>query len=397
MAPTLPFTALPSVEVFACEDRVAQLIWRDLPNGLVGAIVNGREQILGEGGRPGAGEITGLTPTTSHAVDITLDGRVLFQRTIHTDSAVEGDALARIATISDLHLGEEGFGLFKEMKEAHSVDADYPLRCARAAVREAEAWGAELLVIKGDITDFGLPDHWALFDELLNHVNIPVVAIPGNHDTVGRPGSLDATAELQRRGLFPSPVHTMDLPGVQLIAANTAIDRHTWGKLQPIANDLVSAVAADRPSMLFVHHHLETHFYPRIWPFGARRRDASPVIDAMLERNPDLFITSGHTHRNRRRRHGSAVVTEVGSTKDHPGVWAGYVVHQAGVRQVVRRVAEPSCMEWTDRTYAAAGGLWGQWSPGTIGDRSFHHAWSPVSTSPTWPGERTHQRAFLTG
>jgi Icc protein len=397
VAPTLPFTALPSVEVFACEDRVAQLIWRDLPNGIVGAIVNGREHVLGEGGRPGAGEITGLTPRTSHLVDITLDGRVICQRRIHTDSSVEGAALTRIATISDLHLGEEGFGFFKEMKEAHSVGAEYPLRCARAAVREAEAWGAELLVIKGDITELGLPHHWALFDELLEDVNIPVVAIPGNHDTVGRPNSLDATAELQRRGLFPSPVHTIDIPGVRLIVANTAIARHTWGKLKPIADDLVSAVAADRPSMLFVHHHLETHFYPRIWPLGARRRDASHVLNAMLERNPDLFISSGHTHRNRRRQHGSAMVTEVGSTKDHPGVWAGYVVHEAGVRQVVRRVAEPSCMEWTDRTHAAVGGLWGQWSPGTIGDRSFHHAWSPVSTSPTLPGKRAHQRASLTG
>ena len=88
-----------------------------------------------------------------------------------------------------------------------------------------------------------------------------------------------------------------------------------------------------------------------------------------------LFVTSGHTHRNRRRTHGAAVITEVGSPKDYPGVWAGYVVHEGGIRQVVRRVAAPDVLAWTDRSADAAHGLWGAWSPGHLDDRCFTHTW----------------------
>ena len=88
-----------------------------------------------------------------------------------------------------------------------------------------------------------------------------------------------------------------------------------------------------------------------------------------------MFVTSGHTHRHRRRRHGTAVITEVGSPKDFPGTWAGYVVHEGGIRQVVRRIARPDVLRWTERSAAAAFGLWCRWSPGTLDDRCFAHTW----------------------
>ena len=67
---------------------------------------------------------------------------------------------------------------------------------------------------------------------------------------------------------------------------------------------------------------------------------------------------------------------ETGSPKDYPGTWTGYVVHEGGVRQVVRRVAEPDCIRWTEHTRQLAFGAWGRWSPGSLADRCFVHAWS---------------------
>ena len=383
MAPTLPFTALPSLEVFAVEDRAAQLVWRDLADGELGVVVDGRHSALGPGGRVGAAEITGLEPGRPNRVDVTLDGRVFTSRTITTTPSLPGPPLARIATISDLHLGEAGFGLFKEMRESGTHDREYPLRCAQAAAREATAWGADLLVIKGDITELGQPDQWEQFDELLDSITIPVVAIPGNHDTFAKPGSLDATEELRRRGLFPETIQTRDLPGVRIVTADTTTPRHTWGRIRHIADSLCAAVDSDLPVLLLLHHHLETHHYPRIWPLGTPKRQAASVLAGLVAANPDLLISSGHTHRNRARLHESAVITEVGATKDHPGVWAGYAAHAVGIRQVVRRVAEPTCIAWNDRTHAAVGGIWGKWSPGRIGDRSFAHIWSRPPASPS--------------
>jgi Icc-related predicted phosphoesterase len=392
VAPTLPFTGLDPIEVFAVEDTTAQLVWRAIPHGELGVVVDGHEQPLGEGGRPGAGEITGLGEGSAVTLDVTLDGRPLARRTVSTTPALDGPPLARIATISDLHLGERGFGLVKEMRELRKYDRAYPLRCAQAAAAEAAAWGADVLVIKGDITELGQPEHWEQFDELLASITIPVIAIPGNHDTFLKPGSLDAGEELRRRGLFPDAIHTVDLPGIRVVAADTTTPRHTWGRIDHISDALCRAVEGELPALLLLHHHLETHHYPRIWPLGTPKRQASSALQALVEANQDLLISSGHTHRNRSRTHDTAVITEVGATKDHPGVWAGYVAHATGIRQVVRRVAEPSCIEWNDRTHAAVGGIWGRWSPGRIGDRSFTHTWSRVANSGAGPVQASSAR-----
>lgn len=376
MAPTFPFTGLDPVEVFAVEDNAAQLVWRDLPDGVLGAIVDGRLHELGDAGRPGAAELHALEPDRTIAVDITVDGRVVHQRTIRTLPALDGPVLTKIATINDLHLGEDGFGLLKDMREKDSHPQGYPLRCAQSAIAAAVAWGAELLVIKGDITDLSKPAEWDLFDELLADIPIPVAAIPGNHDTVAKPTSIDATIQLRSRNLFHEPVHHLDLPGARLVLADTNVTGHSWGRLRRHTDALCAAVDHDGPAIVMLHHHLEARAVPLFWPLGIPHRDGAPTLDALLEANPDLLFSSGHTHRNRMRRHRDAVITEVGSTKDYPGVWAGYTVHPNGVRQTVRRVAEPSCIAWTDRTHAAVGGIWGRWSTGTLDDRSFSHRWA---------------------
>lgn len=381
MAPTFPFTGLDPIEVFAVEDRAAQLVWRDLPDGVLGAVVAGQHHELGDAGRAGAADLHGLEPDSTIPVDITVDGRVVHQRTIRTLPSLDGDPLTKIATINDIHLGESGFGLLKEMTESGSPAEGYPLRCARSAIEAAIAWGAELLVIKGDITDLGKPAEWDLVDEMLADLPIPVAAIPGNHDTVAKPTSIDPTIQLRARGLFPAAVHHLDLPGARLVLADTNVTGHSWGRLRRNTDALCAAVDHDSPAIVMLHHHLEAHPVPLFWPLGIPHRDGAPTVDAMLEANPDLLFSSGHTHRNRTRTHGTAVITEVGSTKDYPGVWAGYSVHTDGIRQTIRRVAEPSCIAWTDRTHAAVGGIWGRWSVGTLEARSFSHRWSRHAVS----------------
>ena len=375
MAPTLPFTRLDPIEVFAVEDNRAQLVWRSLPEGTLSVVVEGREVTLGDAGVPGAAEVSGLRADSSHPIDICVDGRVVAQRTIHTEPSLEGHELVRIATISDLHLGEDGFGLFKPMKERPAPAELHPLRCAKAAVREAVEWGAQLLVIKGDITEDARPEQWALFDELLAETPIPVLAVPGNHDTVGGKGSICATTALRERGLFAAPVLTEDVGGIRIVAVDTTVPTHSWGRMKRSADELCAAVDVATPALIFMHHHIEPQHLPWFWPLGVPRHDGGSAVDRIVGTNPDVLISSGHTHRNRVRRLGSAVLTEVGSTKDHPGVWAGYIVHPSGVRQVVRRVAEPSCLAWTDRTHAAVGGIWGRWSPGALDDRVITHRW----------------------
>ena len=91
--------------------------------------------------------------------------------------------------------------------------------------------------------------------------------------------------------------------------------------------------------------------------------------------NPATFVSAGHSHRNRRHRHSSLAVSEIGATMHYPGTWAGYAVHEGGIRQVVRRVAAPDAIEWTERTRRALLGLWAPWAAGSIGQRCFSHSW----------------------
>lgn len=379
MAPRLPLTALRPVEVFSTEDTSAQLTWRRLPDGELAATVDGTTTSLGDAGRPGAADVSGLSPDSQAPVELHVDDDLIASCTLATQPSLDGPVLSRIATISDLHLGEPGFGLVKRMRDHSDHTDDYPLRCAKAAVREATAWGAELLVVKGDITEAGRPEEWELLDELLDDIDIPVIAIPGNHDTVGKRRSVDATDALRSRGLFADEIQTADVAGARVVVADSTVPGRSFGRLRSRLDALCSAIDVDTPALVFTHHHLEATPLPWFWPLGIQRYDARPVLDRMLEANPDLLVSSGHTHRNRARRHGTAVVTEVSSTKDHPGVWAGYVVHATGVRQVLRRVADADCISWTDRTHAAVGGIWGRWSPGGLADRSLTQRWTRPS------------------
>jgi len=61
-------------------------------------------------------------------------------------------------------------------------------------------------------------------------------------------------------------------------------------------------------------------------------------------------------------------------------VWAGYAVHEGGLRQVVRRVAEPSCLAWSEPNRRSLLGLWGPWASGFLRWRCFSHTWSPAPT-----------------
>ncbi|MDZ7732005.1 MAG: hypothetical protein U5R31_01870 [Acidimicrobiia bacterium] len=139
------------------------------------------------------------------------------------------------------------------------------------------------------------------------------------------------------------------------------------------AVDLLAA--ADRPTMVVTHHNFQPTRVPRFWPPGIPAPESERFLDAVEAVSPGSLVTSGHTHRHRRRNRGRLVITEVGSPSDYPATWAGYVVHEGGVRQVVRRIEDPGIVRWSEQARAAAFTTWGRWSPGRLGDRCFSWSW----------------------
>lgn len=359
--------------VFAVEDTTVQLTWRTLPVGPVRFVTDrSRVEVESDGG-PGAVVLDRLDPATDGAVVVqTTEGSL--DVPFRTLASPPGAELFRFATISDVHLGKSTFGLRHTISEPE-VDEAHPIRCARSALVDLTAWGAERLVVKGDLVDANHASAWALASDLLTGSPLAPTLLPGNHELAH--GDQGAFARARQHGLeLVSEVETLDVPGLRIVGMNSAIedrDVGRWGHLREAAVDAVGT--AEGPALLLVHHHpqpapVPTHFPPGIDSVSARR-----FLRAVTATNQSVMGSSGHTHRHRFRELAGVPWSEVGSTKDYPGTWAGYVVHEGGIRQVVRRVSDISCLRWLDRTRWAAGGAWGLWSPGRLSDRCFTHCW----------------------
>ena len=325
-------------------------------------------------GGPGSVTIEGLSPATTYTATFGSGRRTYASIEFTTLASPPGEELFRFATVGDLHLGRSHFGMRHTIVET-DADVLHPVRCAEAAVAELTEWGAERLVVKGDLVEASTPHCWALAADLMGKVEVPYTLIPGNHEMAH--GSVSARSQAAMHGLqLVEEVEVVDVAGLRLILMDSAVDGIDMGRWHHLVDDATDAAAeAEGPALLIVHHQPQRTPVPVYFPAGISSVTAKRFLRNIAAANPAVMGTSGHTHRHRRHVFEGIPWTEVGSTKDYPGAWAGYAVHEGGIRQVVRRVARPDVLSWTDRTRSAAGGAWRFWSPGTIDDRCFTHEW----------------------
>jgi hypothetical protein len=366
------------LEAFAVGSTWVQLTWSALGPGRVEVRAGDASVVVDTDGGPGAVVVDGLAPGAAH--DVVVSGRGLPDGPVRlparTLTPPPGALLHRIATISDAHIGSTTTGYLHTITEKPAPEEPHPVRCARAAVAEAGAWGAGELVVKGDLVDHSDPAWWGLAAEVLSCFDGPVSLVPGNHEWSPR-GDRDPVGRAAAHGLaVTTPLGHHDRPGVRLVLVDSTVPGRDPGRLHDLAGAVADLAAeADAPVLVAMHHQLTSWPVPTYLPVGVPGPDAHRFLDALAAANPHALVTSGHTHRHRRRHHGPVTVTEVGSTKDFPGTWAAYEVYEGGIVQTVRRIAEPSCIRWTDHTRRAAGGIWQRWSPGRLADRCFTRTW----------------------
>ena len=321
--------------------------------------------------RPGAATLTGLPPESS--LDVRMDGETVARFT--TFAAPPGRELFRFATVNDLHLGEVKFGLLGTIRERGATEPSAD-RCARAAVDEALAWGAQAVVVKGDLVAKGFEEEWEAVGALLASIPVPIHVIYGNHET-HRP-EFEGAAILDRHGVNVTHEPTaVEVPGLRIVLLPTAVKHGGHGEVGSAERARATELVRDAPGAAFVamHHYPQRFRFPNAWPPGIPGPQARPLLDGLAAANPATMVVSGHSHRHRRHHHGPLVIAEIGSTKDFPGTWAGYAVHEGGIRQVVYRVARPDAIAWTEKTRRAVFGIWGRWSPGLRSHRCFTHPW----------------------
>jgi 3',5'-cyclic-AMP phosphodiesterase len=394
---SLAGTGSPRVDLFAVDDQSIQLSWAALPAReaifeVAGQMfqvdagapdwyrLRGGRPLAPGGGGPGGLTVSGLEPDTTYDVVISGAGRGRhLALTVRTSPRPPvGRALFRFATVSDMHVGERHVGPTRRLRDPSPRPEQlepYALRCATAAIAEAQEWGAELLVAKGDLTSAARPAETASIADALATARVPVQAILGNHDVGGR---ADVAAVLASRGI-PAHRHaySMDVPGVRMVFGHSPVPGLHGGRLaEAHARELAQLAAeAAGPVVLVVHHPPRRSPVQTYYPPSISWRDSNLLLQGVGTRNPATLMVAGHSHRNRLYRSRGVTVAEVGATKDYPGQWAGYTVYERGIRQVVRRITRPDAIAWTEMTKRAAFGAWGWWSPGRLGDRCWVLEW----------------------
>jgi hypothetical protein len=327
-------------------------------------------------GGPGVIDLTGLIPDTTHRITITDTGGSV-ERSATTMTAPSGEELFRFATISDLHLGSDHFGFFKHMIDNGDHPDPFAMRSARAAIEAARVWGARHLIIKGDAAHHARAADFALVGDLVDEFgDMAMSLLPGNHDTDLKEQSLPATVG-RRRLAFERGVSCLDLPGVRIVLGDTTMAGEGTGTLRRIGRDLIEAAAAsDRGVFIAVHQQLQRSDPVRYWPPGIPRKEVEPFLDELDASSPRSVVTSGHTHRNRARTHRSVLITEVASTHHWPGVWAGYIVYEGGIRQVIRRIGARDIIDWHEYSKNAVASIWQHYATGRLDDRCLTHRWA---------------------
>lgn len=283
-----------------------------------------------------------------------------------------GERLATIATLNDVHFGEEVCGIIDGLDSGPVFRSEpgaepYPEVMNRSAIGEISALDPDLVVVKGDLTANGtraeydafLAAYEPAFGDHLLHVR-------GNHD--GYHGETYAS----------EPVQRVDLPGLTVALLDTTRPLETPGRVtaEQLAwlDDL--AGSADRPVLVLGHHHVwspDSKQRPEKY-FGILPDDSERLVEVVARHPQILGYSAGHTHRNRVRLIGATGHRpwgEVACVKDYPGTWAEYRVFEGGVLQVHRRISTPEALAWTEQTRHMYAGTYAAYALGSISERCF--------------------------
>lgn len=320
--------------------------------------------------------VNGLEPGREYPIEVDgVDPSELLPATVRTLPRPSGRLLATIATANDVHLGETECGILGDGDQigpifsAAAGDAPYPQVMNHAAVDEIAAADPDAVIVKGDLTNLGTEEEYEEFLGVYGRLGDVMHHVRGNHD------AMITESIASDRAPF-----AIDLDGVTLAVLDTVIPGSDRGALSAAQLGWLAelADAADRPVLVFGHHHPWNPESPtrRADYFGINPDDSDALVTLIAGMDAIAGYFAGHTHRNRVRRFrasGPVPIVEVACVKDYPGAWAEYRVYEGGYTQTVRRIAAPAAMDWTEKTRQMFAGLYREYALGSVGDRCFTH------------------------
>jgi Icc-related predicted phosphoesterase len=215
-------------------------------------------------------------------------------------------SFVRVATVGDLHCTKTSQGAFQPLF---------------TVIRDA----ADLLLIAGDLTDYGLPEEAQILARELSALRMPVVAVLGNHDRESGKEA-DVSRILTEAGVVMLDGDACEIKGVGVAGVTGfggGFGKHAlapWG--EPVIKQFVHAAVEEALKLEKALARLRTqslialmHYSPvqqtvageplEIYPFLGSSRLEEPI-----GRYPVAYVFHGHAHRGQPEGHtasGAAV------------------------------------------------------------------------------------------
>ena len=232
-----------------------------------------------------------------------------------------------VCQISDLHIKAAGKKSYRVVDTAESL---------RRCVLEINALRQrpDVVVVTGDLVDFGLAEEYAMLRSLLAPLSMPYYLLPGNHD------------ERQAlRAAFPDHgylqqgqqriEYVIEQHAVRIIALDTVIPGASQGALAAQSLcwlDQVLAEQPGRPTVIVMHH---PPFKTGIGHMDQIGLADAQALAAVVQRHPQVErVLCGHLHRAITVRFGGTIASTC------PGV-AHQVVLDLSAQAASQFVLEP--------------------------------------------------------
>jgi Icc-related predicted phosphoesterase len=218
--------------------------------------------------------------------------------TTHRPAGGDEECRIRIAAAGDVHYGRDGDG-----ERAHAAFASLEVR-------------VDLVLLAGDLTTHGEPEQAAMLGDAVRDLDVPVLAVLGNHDHhSGRAGEVAAVLEESGVVVLDRSHHVLEVCGAELgvVGGKGFVGGFAGSHLpdfgEPLLRQVYAETAAEveaideglRAVALCPFRIVLLHYSPSsetlegerrdIWTFLGTDRLAAPI----LEHNPDLVL-HGHAH-----------------------------------------------------------------------------------------------------
>jgi Icc protein len=211
-----------------------------------------------------------------------------------------------IAQMSDIHVRPAG-QLYKDV-----ADSNQHLVQAIAHLHQLDR-RPDLVLVTGDVTDFGEMDEYNSAREILSSMQMPWFVLPGNHDDRENFRSAFASHEY-----LPASGHLnycIDDYLIRVVALDSCVSAAHHGDLTPETVDFLEQTlqsAPAKPTIIALHHPPFCSGIPYMDEF--RYYEAKNLANVVSKFQNIEAIVCGHVHRTMIRRWAGTIVCACPST-----------------------------------------------------------------------------------